>query len=326
MSLIQETVQTYLPLRKKITQSGWLSFDAVCCHHNGENLDKKQRGGVIFTEGVSYHCFNCGFKTSWQPGRPLTTKFKKFLEWIDVPNDLITRCVFESLKLKEENTTDRLLDLNPTFFDKPLPRGSKSIKEWINEPPDKLIPILEYLLNRGYTIDDYDWYWTDEEGFDDRIIIPFYYQNRTVGYTSRTIQPHKKYKYISDQQPGYVFNLDNQNWERKFVIVTEGPLDAICVDGVAVMTNEIGKVQKFLISKLNREVIVVPDRDRAGLKMIEQAIEWGWSVSMPDWPLGIKDVSELSKNYGKLYAIWSIFSAKESSSLKIKLGTKKWIS
>lgn len=325
MSLIIETVQSYLPPKRKVTPSSWISFNAVCCHHSGDKQDRRQRGGVMFTEGVTYHCFNCGFKASWQPGRPLTSKFKKLLNWMSVPDDLITKCSFEALRLKDEVNPVEHQSLTPVFFDKAMPMGTKSIKEWLSDPPEELIPVLEYLISRGYTVDDYDWHWTDEVGFNDRLIVPFYYQNRLVGYTARLIRERKTVKYISEQQPGYVFNLDNQTWNRNFVLVTEGPLDAICVDGVAVMSNEIGPQQKHLISRLQKEVIVIPDRDEAGLKMIEQVLEWGWSVSMPDWDSDIKDLNDAVKRYGKLYALWSVLKAKESMPLKIQLRMKKWI-
>lgn len=326
MSLIVDTITAYLPPKRKHTPSGWTSFNAVCCHHNGNSMDTRQRGGVhIHDDSISYHCFNCGFKASWQPGRPLSSKFKKLLQWMSVPDDVITKCTFEALRLKDEVAPEHKLDLVPKFFDKALPLGAKPILEWCKDAPDELVPVIEYLVSRGYSLDDYDWYWTDEKGFDDRLIIPFYYQNRVVGYTARLCRERKTVKYISEQQPGYVFNLDHQDYERKFVIVTEGPLDAICVDGVAVMSNEIGPQQRHLISKLQREIIVVPDRDQAGLKMVEQAVEWGWSVSLPDWEPGIKDVNDAVRHYGKLCTLWSIIQAKESNALKIQLRTKKWL-
>lgn len=324
MSLIVDTVSAYLPPKKKHTPSGWTSFNAVCCHHNGTNNDTRMRGGIMITEGITYHCFNCGFKASWQPGRPISVKLKKLMQWLSVPDDIIAKCMFEALRLKDEVAPEHHLDLAPKFFDKAMPLGTKSIKEWIKEPPETLGPVVKYLYDRGYDIDDYDWHWTDERGFDNRLIVPFYYQNRLVGYTARLIK-EGKVKYISEQQPGYVFNLDRQTHDRKFVIVAEGPLDAICVDGIAVMSNEIGPQQRHLISRLQREVIVVPDRDEAGIKIIEQAIEWGWSVSMPDWEPGIKDINDAVRYYGKLYTLWSIVRAKESMPLKIQLRMKKWI-
>jgi hypothetical protein len=59
--------------------------------------------------------------------------------------------------------------------------------------------------------------------------------------------------------------------------------------------------------------------------MAEQAIELGWSVSMPDWPEGVKDVNDSVRLYGKLYTLWSIASSKESMPLKIQLRMKKWL-
>ena len=325
MNLIIDTIAAFLPPKRKTTPSGWISFNAVCCHHNGTTMDKRQRGGIMINEGVSYHCFNCGFKASWQPGRNLTVKFKKLLQWLNVPDDLVAKCSLEALKIQEDsNYVSTEVNL-PVFIDKALPLGSQPIKQWIENPPEELMPVLEYMVDRNLNLDDYDFYWTDEEGFQNRLIIPFFYQSRIVGYTARLIRDGKV-KYISEQQPGYVFNLDRQHYSRKFVLVTEGPIDAICVDGCAIMSNEASQQQISLLKQLQKEVVVVPDKDQAGIKLVEQAIENGWSVSMPDWPEGCKDINDVVKNYGKIYALYSIVAAKESMPLKIQLRMKKWIS
>lgn len=331
MSLIIDTVAAYLPPKRKATQSGWISFNAVCCHHNGDSVDKRGRGGIMITEGVSYHCFNCNFKASWQPGRQLSAKFKKLLNWLNVPTDLINKCVFDALRQKEDPAHNVTINVLPTFIDKAMPMGAKPISEWLKDPPEEIIPAIEYIYNRGFTVDDFPWYWTDEDGFQNRLIIPFFYENRCVGWTARLLRDGK-IKYISEQQPGYVFNLDRQRpapWDddrRKFVIVTEGPIDAIGIDGCAVMSNEVGPQQIALLKQLGKEVIIVPDRDEPGLKLVNQAIENGWSVSMPDWEEGIKDVNDSVRKYGKLYTLLSIIEAKESMALKIQLRMKKWVS
>lgn len=323
MSLIIDTVQSYLPPKRKTTPSGWISFNAVCCHHNGTGADTRQRGGIMLNEGVSYHCFNCQFKASWQPGRQITVKFKRLLQWLHVPDDLITKCSIEALRLKEDGPESSYKSLIPTFIDKALPLGSKLVKEWIDSGNTEFYPVLEYIYSRRLDIDSYPWYWTDEEGFTNRIIIPFYYKNQIVGYTARKITDGKP-KYISEQQPGYVFNLDRQHWDRKCVIVCEGPIDAICVDGVAVMSAEVSAGQRYLIDQLGKEVIVVPDRDHDGPKIVAQALEFGWSVSFPNWPEGIKDINDAVKVYGKLYTLYMIIQAKESNGLKIQLKSKTW--
>jgi len=294
MSLIIDTVQSYLPAKRKVTPSGWVSFNAVCCHYNGTSADNRQRGGIMVNEGVSYHCFNCGFKASWQPGRKVSVKLKRLMQWLGVADDTITKCSLEAMRIEEDSSYQGERSLIPTFIDKAMPIGTKPLSEWIKHP-----------------------------SFSNRLIIPFYHEHRLVGYTARKITAGKP-KYISEQQPGYVFNLDRQHYERKYVIVTEGPIDAICVDGVAVMSAEISASQHALISQLQREVVVVADRDDAGYRMVEQALEYGWSVAFPEWTEGVKDVNDAVIKYGKLYTLYSILSTKESNNLKIQLRARNW--
>jgi hypothetical protein len=316
MSLIVDTVQAFLPPKRKNTPSGWVSFNAVCCD------DKRQRGGLIIVgDSVSYHCFNCQFKASWQPGRLLTVKFKKLLRLLNIPDEQIGKCSLEALRLKENVETKELTSLITTIHDRELPRGSVLLKDNLDDIDSHLI--LEYIYNRGFNIDSYSWYYSKEEGFTNRLIIPFYYQKRIVGYTARLIRDGKP-KYISEQQPGYVFNLDNQVWNRKYAILCEGPLDAIAVDGVAVLGSELNPRQKLFLDRLQKEIIVVPDRDHEGPKLVKQAIEYGWSVSMPDWPEGIKDIADAVKKLGKLTTLFLIIQSKLNTGLKIELRAKAW--
>ena len=118
--------------------------------------------------------------------------------------------------------------------------------------------------------------------------------------------------------------MDAQDWTRKFVIVTEGPFDAIAVSGVSILGSEINDIQRELINGLNRQVIVVPDRDAPGEKLVNQAIEFGWSVAFPEWDKTISDVAEAVLKYGRLFTIQSILSSTESSKLKIDLKRKMY--
>ena len=78
------------------------------------------------------------------------------------------------------------------------------------------------------------------------------------------------------------------------------------------------------MNKLQRDIIVIPDRDKAGSKLVERAIELGWQVSMPEWSQDITDISEAVRKYGRLYVLHSIVVAAEESPLKIRLRAKKW--
>ena len=318
MGLIADTLQTYLPGKRKHTPSGWISFNAPCCD------DKRQRGGFIVNAGdaVSYHCFNCGFKCSWQPGRHISQKMNQFMRNLNIPDDIIAQLRLEALRLDDNNTTE-IRSIIPKFDVRALPLDSEPIDKLLNNPPEKLVPILEYMVDRKIYPEDYSFYWTPKVGFSNRLIIPFFYKNEIVGWTARAINDAKP-KYLSEQQPGYVFNLDRQQDDREFVIVSEGPFDALSIDGCALLGAEIKDSQNWLLKQLNKELILVPDKDHEGPRTVEQAIEYGWSVSMPDWPEGVKDINDAVIKIGKLAALWSIVQAKESNALKIRLKAKQW--
>lgn len=324
MSIVSDTLMAHLPGKRKTTPSGWTSFNAPCCHNNGNTVDKRGRGGLISEgETVSYHCFNCGYKASWQPGRPVSHKLRKLLQWLNCSDDIITKLTFDVMRINDGvEVAERVLDI-PTFDTVPLPPNSVKIAS-ITEFNKFSITVLEYMAARNLNLDDTDYYWSDSLAYRDRLIIPFYYEKRIVGWTARTITPDKKPKYLNEQQPGFVYGLDEQNFNKVFCIVVEGPVDAIHIDGCAIGGSEINDQQAMLINKLGKDIIVVPDRDKAGSKLVEQAIENGWGVSLPSWDIDINDVGDAVDKYGRLYTLYSIANAAETSPLKIRLRAKKW--
>jgi len=327
MSIVFDTLTQYLPPKRKTTPSGWTSFNAPCCIHNGDSADKRQRGGLISNgdDGVSYHCFNCGFKCSWQPGRNLSGKMRRLLQWLNAPDDTINKL---ALTVMQENegiqTTQQLVEL-PTFKTVPLPDDAIKIAD-ITEFNKYSLAILEYMSARGLNLDDTDYYWSPSLGYRDRLIIPFLYEKRIVGWTARTVQSDKQPKYMSEQQPGFVYGLDEQGHNKVFCIVCEGPMDAIHIDGVALLGSEVKDQQAMLINRVGKQIIVVPDRDQAGAKLIDQAIELRWSVSLPEWTDDINDIGDAVAKYGRLYTLYSIVNNAESNELKIRLRSKKWLS
>lgn len=319
---VYEELYALLP-RKKQTPNGWVSFNAPCCVHNGESKDTKKRGGLIRTNdgGASYHCFNCGWKASWRPGRNLGARMRSLLQWFGATDDQVNRIAFECMKLEATGTSDKVIQ-PLSFVPRDMPENTQKITTDLIQQDERVIPIVEYIYSRGMTLDDYDFYWSDKPGFVDRMIIPLTVERKIVGYIGRKLGDGKP-KYITEHPPHIVFNLDRQGWDRKFVLVFEGSIDAILLDGVAVLTNEIADEQAQQINKLDRQVIVVPDKDTPGEKMIEHAIRLGWSVSFPEWHEDVKDAGDAVLRYGRLATMVSIIKAVESNELKIRLRTKK---
>ena len=329
MSIVSDVLTAHLPAKRKTTPSGWTSFNAPCCVHNGESADKKGRGGVIYEgEVISYHCFNCGFKARWQPGRNLSYKYKKLLEWLNAPDNVITKLALDVMRSNEgvevqqhkvelpEFTTVQLPDEAVRIVDIPdYNENNKYFKYYLQ--------VLEYMAQRNLNLDDTDYYWSPTLAYRDRLIIPFYYEGRIVGYTARTVGDNKV-KYLTDSQPGFVYNLDEQRPQKVFTLVCEGPIDAIHIEGCALTGSEINDAQALLLNRLGKDIYVVPDRDKAGSKLVEQAIDLGWGVSMPEWDADINDIGDCVQRHGRLYTLYSIANAAEHSPLKIRLRAKKW--
>ena len=336
MNLIQNTILTSLPAGRKKTPSGWISFNAPCCVHNGETADKKKRGGVMTSPDgtVSYHCFNCGFKANYVIGRKLNQKMRAFMGYIGIPDDTIRKMAIEAMR-EEESDARYEKKRFVTFNRKELPVTAKKLEYWLEKMMNNKLDsinatsidkLLKYLESRGIGPDWYDFMYSPSAGWDinKRLLIPFYWRGDVVGFTGRIFEESTKVKYYTDVQPGYVFNMDAQDWTRKFVIVTEGPFDAITISGVSILGSEINDIQRELIDGLGRRIIVVPDRDAPGEKLISQAKDFGWSVAFPEWGADIKDVADAVMRYGRLFTIQSILKTAESSKLKIDLKRKMY--
>ncbi len=283
-----------LPAKKKQTPSGWLSFNAVCCQHTGGTSDRRGRGGLKATEaGWSYHCFNCSYTASFMLGRSVSYKARKLLGWLGVSESEIEMLNLESLRHRSihgiiqdrQQTWNTLAGI--TFEERDLPPFAelltpehKTYWEYVrirHVPAD--FPAMVQVQNDGV-------HWVRPH-----VVIPFTHDDKIVGYTCRFLD-NRQPKFISDSQPGYVFGVDLQpsNWQH--VIVVEGIFDALSIGGVSVMHNTVSDAQVRLIRSLSREITVVPDQDQAGVELIDRAVELGWAVSIPEWPVGCKDVND----------------------------------
>jgi len=316
----------YLPAKRKASPSGWVSFNAVCCHHNNNAQDRRQRGGIKTNEqGWSYHCFNCGYTASFVMGRTLSYKARKLLSWLGVPDREIELANLESLRhrsiygIVEDRQRVANILAGMEFEERDLPPAAELItrehpRYWDycrdrRVPED--FPMMTPIRTDGV-------HWTRP-----CVIVPFTHDNKIVGYTARFLD-NKRPKFISEQQPGYVFGIDLQPTDWQHVLVMEGIFDALSIGGVALLHNEIGDAQARLIRSLGREITVVPDQDRAGLDLIDRAVELGWAVSIPAWE-DCKDVNDAVKKYGRLGTLLTIMQARETSRIKIELRKKQLV-
>lgn len=308
----------------KDTPSSWLSFNAPCCPHvdSSHRPDRLKRGGLRLTSnGVVFHCFNCGFSTGWRMGINLPRKFQSLLKWMGLDENSISKL---SLDIWSQNKDSGVTNSYASAFKEQykelnfpphlLPVNSQPIFESINQSLDvDNIEKLKYLDSRGkFALDNIHRFYSTNSKKDTmnrRIIIPFEWEDSIVGYVGRTVDDIKP-KYFGYIPKDFIFNTSCIKKEHQYIIVVEGPFDAIAVNGISLLGNKCSNNQATWISRLNKEIIVVPDRDGKKSYLEEKAREMGWYVSRPEWNDKIKDCADAACNFGQLYTIKSIMDAK----------------
>jgi hypothetical protein len=292
----------------------------VCCDHRGHKPDRRGRAGIRFSDAPNfqYHCFNCQFKTGWRLGNVFTANLRKLLTWSGLDSAEIDRLALESLRERDQRVAaQRIYRPAPEFEGRELPQGARLLDLGRDSAA------LAYLASRGITADQYPFSVVDGESRE-RIIIPYYYGGRLVGYASRFYDGRRP-KYVSEQQSGYVFNTDYQSPGWNVCVLVEGQFDAIAIGGCAYMGSNISDEQAQIISKLEREIIVVPDQDESGLAVCNRALELGYRVSIPNWSDDVKDVNDAVVKYGRLPTLISILQNATTSRIKIEMARKRLV-
>jgi hypothetical protein len=326
----------------KQAPKGWFKRNCPLCHTQGHGRDTRNRFGIQFNpSSIAINCFNCGFSASYTEGKELSNSFKFFLKQINIDEKFIKEVEFEIFKKtrdilevregdkeREVDKESRLKSLFQKWKPIDLPDDALPITKWLEYGLDdpNFLQVVEYAVNRKI-LDLDNFYWSPEESdilINKRLIIPYYFRGKIVGFTSRlcyNAEDKKIPKYYQQCPTDFVYNLDNQNaWSRKYVIVTEGVLDAYCADGVSTL-GEIGQSKIDIINRLQKQVIVCPDRDKKGKDLVDVAIDNNWAVSFPKWDTNIKDAAQASEKYGRLLTTYSIISSAVTGKDKITL---KW--
>jgi hypothetical protein len=307
-----------LPVRASRTPSGWVTFNCPMCN------DTRKRAGIIVSgPKISYHCFNCRYVTGWSPHPYLSQRFKDLAVRLGVEDTQIHAVQLELLKHSDELETQETEGYVYTLSKFPLMELPESVV-MVEDLPDEH-EVKQYAKDRGiYGL--YPLLWFDDDPlYAKRLVIPFTYNGDLIGWTGRHVAPPDKStpKYLHKLPPGYVFNVDRfADSKRDIVIVVEGCMDAIHIDGVAIMGNHVTAEQAHLITRLGKRIILCPDRDKAGQELIEQALALDWEVSFPPWANDVKDAADAANKYGRLLTVASIIKHATANKVKSRVKAK----
>jgi len=325
---ITQLIIRHLPTKKKSNASGgWYICCSMCTSRGESRNDTKFRGGLTPRSdgGIIYHCHNCGFATKWEVGGHVSKNLMNFMVTLGIDSKQIPialRLLPANQKLETVIDID-VPEVAIDFEEVKLPRQAHTFDYWAedDEIPGMFLEGFEYLASRGEAVfNGWNYYWSNDTKFsmNQRIIIPFYHNRKVVGYTARKFTDSEKLsKYYGETPADYLFNQDILETEIDRVLLVEGVLDAIAIKGIACLGNSLTQKQINLLNTCRKNVILVPDRNKAGTTLLEQALDNGWEVSVPDWDSGISDCAEATKRYGTLYTLESIFSSATTNKLRI---------
>lgn len=316
---IEDLVRKYVNFRHGVANQGW---NLVFCEYCGDGKRTKgPRGGWLFSDGGDtcvYHCFNCGCKESFSTNRdyPFSKEMRAVLDSFGIPSLEYNALLY--VKSKDVKKKERPKHLNHTVLD--IPDHFRLISEMETEDGKAYKSFLrtEYNLSTKH----YSFYGatgetsstdkkiiSEAKSLKGRLVVPYFKNGKLIYYQARDITNLGKLKYLSPDIPknNILFNIDQLHRSTTDPLyVVEGAFDAIHLNGIATLGNELSSAQKELFSGSNRRKILVPDFKGDSNKLIEDFIDAGWEISFPDYRSKCKDVCEAVVKYGKLYTAFDI--------------------
>ena len=334
MNLVYDALSRNIPGRAKRGQGGWTNFNAVCCQYNGESRpDTRNRGGLRMSgDSCVYHCFNCKYSASWTPGHNLSRKMENLLDWFNIGLTEKKKIKFKvwQLWMNAKSATPiaqtAFVPKSMFSFDAiELPGDAKPFSHWLdpkNFHPD-FPAVAAYMLSRGEDLfDAYEYYWSPstEHNLNQRVIIPFWWDGKIVGWNARDIVGDLKYKYFASTPPNYIFNTESIDYDNQFIFVCEGAFDALSIGGVAMLGDKITNEQADWLDDTGKKIIIVADREKAGGTLVQMAMERGWYVSLLEKlgdDVSIKDAAQSVQELGKLYTLLAIMDSRTNNKFQI---------
>lgn len=324
---IEPLVRQYVPFQKQ-TLKGWNTCKCNFCK------DYKVRAGFKFDMDItSYHCFNCGMSTLYDPTyKQIPPKMKTVLDSYGVPEYEYNQVVFNNYKLyglSSHSSEKRVIDpdTTPVYIDFPT-----YFTPLIESDDEWSIKAIEYLKTRHIQFDQYPFHIMVHEKQDSeienkwrgRLIIPYYRNHKVVWYQGRDLKENSKLRYLNGESSSecILSNYDSLYIRSTSPLyITEGFFDSVLINGVAIFGNTFKRGQIKLLNSSAREKVYIPDNTKDGQQAALQAIENNWKVSLP--VIGSsKDINSAISRYGKLYVMKTLYDnicEGQNAVLKIKM-------
>ena len=343
------------------SSKGWRNNLSGCPYcHDGKS--KNPRSHFLFTnEEIGWQCFNCGVKHRF--GSTNINTLATFISksaWKKVGAILLELKkdkIFPSVDLKEQEHIkdevgeDNLELINYKEIELPdvsMPFNmdvSKISRAYQRRFKENKLKATQYLKEHGFTDTNKikNLYICMEGDYSNRLIFPIYFDGKLISWSARALFPTKtKFMYPPsdenfNERGKIIYGLDKlfKSEDVKQIFVTESIIDAMHLDGMAVLSKNLTKDQieilknfnlqnKKLVFVLDNDTVTKWDTDLKGGelgKIVMNQHQSNWFVSLPNFGQGIKDVSDSIIKNGKLETYDKIMSSfiENSSNLEMKI-------
>lgn len=324
ITTIADMVSNHVNFESFVSYTSWNKCYCEVCGDGSRT--KGPRGGWLFSDEMAfYRCFNCGQKGSFDPNRdhPISRDMREVFEAFGIdPKDAMALAYQKKMdKPSSDSTVKPKINLHiPTYpfpdYFYPLAGANNIIadaarkKLWDSyKLKDSDYP---FYLSSGSTKSTDPKEKSVAVSMLNRIIIPFYKNKELMYFQGRSIED-KGQRWLNMNVPknNIIFNMDAmwKNHDRPLYIF-EGAFDAIHVDGVAVLENNLSATQIELLNRCHRRKVIVPDIVEGKIgenKLLQLGVfQQNWGVALPELGSGSKDLSEGINRYGKLFILKSL--------------------
>lgn len=293
---LQEVIERHVHFRPIST--GWVVGKCAACN------DYKERAGFKFEAGmVAYNCWNCSSSMQYEEfSGKISGRFRKILLSYGIDDSEINSAVnssfFAGTVKPAKITLESLSKSNSENQTIKLP--SKSLRLGVStEFSDYQEKLIQYLLNRKIDLFKYHFFFSLEERFKNRIIIPFYKNGNLIYWQARSINriEKKRYDNAPNSREGILYNVDAlSTFSKTPLFVSEGVFDAMMFDGVALLGSDLNVSKTKLLKQTTRRLVFVIDKDKNGKHLAEEVLRNGWEITfVPD---GAADLNESVCRFG----------------------------
>ena len=304
------------------------NFRCPLCGDSQKNKTKAR--GFVYRkkDDYFYMCHNCG----------ISTTFYNFLDKVDP--SLVKEYQLERYKTGTQNANTKAPEFTeaktkPVFKQKISLESIESLpEEHFAKTYVKSRQIPEKCYSELYFAPDFRKFveelGIEKEGLkedDQRLVIPFYDENKTlIAFQGRALG-ESKLRYITvklHDDNSKVFGLDRTNQDEKIYVV-EGPIDSLFLDN-AVATADSNLTSITSTYDISKVVLVFDNepRNKEICKKIEQAIDKHFQVVI--WPEFIeeKDINDMVLGGFSPDEIQDIISKNTFVNLRAKMEFVKW--